>query len=166
MSFRSTNEIFNFDFQDCVIENVKFVEDSLEFTVTGLLIEPENSQNDNFIKSYLDKTKIKFSKCKILSGLKDGYKRYDVNDKLLDNVEDEYLDVDQIKNVLKYAKGAYLYAFDLNDDSTDEMFSYTFSFEFPNKDEYDDSITKSYQVRIKFAKSDFDWERYLNKYQG
>lgn len=165
MTFKSTNEIFNFDFQDAVIDSFKIGEDAINMTLTGLIIEPENSQNDNFTKSYADTTKVKFANGKIISGFKDGYKRYDVNDKLLEEVPDKHLDIDEIKLILKNSKGAYLFAMDANDDSSEELFSYTISFEFPNKDEYDNSVTNSYQVKITFTKSDFEWERYLNRVQ-
>lgn len=165
MMFRSTNEIFNFDFQDAVIENVKFNEDAISLNLSGLIVEPENSQNENFTKSYADTTSVKFFEGKLISGFKDGYRRYDVNDKLIEEVPDKNMDLSEIKLILKNAKGAYLFAVDANDDSTEELFSYTLSIEFPNKDQYDSSVTNSYQFKITFTKVNFEWDRYLNKVQ-
>lgn len=163
--FRSTDEIFNFDFQDAVIDNVKFSENSIVLNVSALIVEPENSQNENFTKSYADSTKIKFFNGNITSGIKDGYKLYDANDKIVEEVPDTYLSIDEIKLILKNAKGAYLFALDANSDSTEELFSYNLSIEFPNEEEYDTTVTKSYQVGITFNKVTFEWERYLNKVQ-
>lgn len=164
--FRSTNEIYNFDFQDAVIDNVKFNEDEIIITVNGLIIEPENSQNENFTKSYSDTTKIKLKNAKIISAIKDGYRRYDVNDKLTDEVPDQNIDNNEIKLILKNSKGAYLFAMDANVDSSEELFSYTVSIEFPNEDEYDSAVMKSYQIKFTFTQSVFEWNGYLNKVQN
>lgn len=165
MMFRSTNEIYNFDFQDAVIDSFKVEDDAIKISLTGLIIEPENSQNENCTKSYADTTSVRFFDGKIISAIKDGYRRYDVNDKLIEEVKDTNVDIESIKMILKNSKGAYLFAMDANDDSTEELFSYTLSIEFPNKDQYDSSVTTSYQIKIKFTKVNFDWERYLNRVQ-
>lgn len=163
MAFTSTNEIFNFDFQDAVFQTVKFNENDITIVLDALIVEPENSQNENFTKSYADTAKLKFENAKIKKGIKDGYRRYDTNDKLTDEVLDKALDMDEIKLILKNAKGAYLFAMDANDDSTEELFSYTLSIEFPNEDQYDTTVTNSYQISITFTKVNVYWDRYLNK---
>lgn len=164
MSFRSVNEIYNFDYQDAVIESVKDAEDGLVFELTGLIVEPENSQNENYTKSYADTCKVKFKNCKILKAIKDGYKRYDANDKLLEEVPDEDIALESIKTILKNSKGAYLYAIEMCDNSTEELFVYNICFEFANTN-YDTNVTKSYQVKLSFTECSITWNKYLNKVQ-
>lgn len=165
MKFKSVDEIFNFDFQDSVVKNMKFNDKEISFDLTGLIVEPENSQNENFTKSYADTVKVRFIDGKLLGGIKDGYRQYDANDKLIDEVSDEQLDVDQMKLILKNAGGVFLYAMDSDKDSEEGKFIYNISIEFPPKEQYDTCATVSYQFKISFSKAIFEWDRYLNRVQ-
>lgn len=161
MSFKSVNEIFNFDFQDATISNVK-IGDDITFNLEALIIEPENSQNDNYTKSYADTSKVKLTNGKLLSAIRDGYRHYDANDKLIEDVADESLDLDQSKMILKGCNGAYLYAIEMCNESSEDLFVYNLCVEFPNMD-YDTTVTKSYQFKVSFTESVITWERYMNK---
>lgn len=163
MGFRSVNEIHNFDFQDALIKNVKTKDNDYILEIDALIVEPENSQNENFTKSYADIAKITLKDAKILSGVKDGYKHYDANDKLLEEIADASMEASSISTIFNNAKGAYLYAVDLCDESTDDLFVYNFCIEFPSKEAYDTCVTTSYQVKISFKEVVVNWEKYLNK---
>lgn len=166
MSFKSVDELFNFDFQDVVIKGVEIIPEGITFTVDALIVEPENTQNENFIKSYADTAKIRFSGGRIYSGVRDGYKRYDANDKLLSEVPDTSLSENEVKTVLEKSNGAYLYAVDRNDESKEDDFYYTISIEFPHEEEFDTNATESYQIVIRFSKAIVTWEKYLNRVQN
>ena len=160
--FRSENEIYNFDFADAKIEQFKIDGANVIITLEALIIEPENSQNENYTKSYAGLTKAKFENAEIISGIKDGYKRYDANNKLVEDVEDTPIDKDELLMILKNSKGAYLYAMDANDNSSENLFSYTVSIEFANMN-YDTTVTKSYQFIMTFKRALFEWDKYMNK---
>ena len=165
MSFKSVNEIYNFDFADSTISNFKINDEYISFELDALIIEPENSQNENYTKSYADTVKVKFIKGKLLGGIKDGYKRYDANNKLLEDVPDEPVDIEEAKILLKSVNGAYLYAMDACHGSNESLFLYEISIEFPSKIPYDTSVTKSYRFKFNFTESVFEWNKYLNKVQ-
>ena len=61
MGFRSENEIYNFDFRDATIEGVEIGPEEILIKVDGLIVEPENSQNENYTKSYADTSKIRLT---------------------------------------------------------------------------------------------------------
>lgn len=166
MSFKSVDEIFNFDFQDAQIFNFKATDEMISFELESLIVEPENSQNENYTKSYAATTKVRLMDGKIVSGLKDGYKRYDANDKLIEEVPDSYIENSSLLTILKNSKGAFLFAMDANDDSKEGSFSYNVSFEFPSKEAYDNLGSVSYQVKMTFSKAIFEWDRYMNKVQS
>lgn len=165
MSFKSVDEIFNFDFQDATVSKIKFGEDNISFLLDALIVEPENSQNENYTKSYADTVKVRLENGKLISGVKDGYKRYDANDKLLEEVDDQSLDNEETKIILKSAEGVYLYAMDACKESEEGNFVYNISLEFPSKIAYDTSVTNSYQVKVSFTKAVFEWDKYMNKVQ-
>ena len=163
MGFRSENEIFNFDFRDATIEGVEIGPEEILIKVDGLIVEPENSQNENYTKSYADTSKIRLTGGKIKKVIKDGYKRYDADNNLLESVDDKSLSPDEGKKVLENAKGSFLFAADVNDSSTDELYSYDFSIEIPSKVAYDTSVTDSYSITITFTKAVVTWNKYMNK---
>lgn len=165
MGFRSVNEIHHFDFQDAIIKSYKEKDDNAIFEVEALIVEPENSQNENFTKSYADVTKITLKEAKLISAIKDGYKHYDANDKLLEEIPDTNLEKSSIETILKNSKGSYLFAVDACKESTEELFVYNFSIEIPSKEAYDTCPTVSYQIKFSFKEAVFNWERYLNRVQ-
>jgi len=164
MGFKAVDEIYNFDFQDAQIFNAKFG-DGISFELEALIVEPENSQNENFTKSYAGTTRVRFIDGKIVGACKDGFKRYDADNKLIEEVADSPMDEDQIKLILKNANGAYLYAMDANPESEEGNYSYTLSLEFPSNDKFDTTNNISYQVKIKFTKAIFEWDKYMNRVQ-
>lgn len=165
MSFKAVDEIYNFDFQDAQFSNFKFGE-GISFELEALIVEPENTQNENYTKSYAGTTNVRLIDGKITGGCKDGYKRYDANDKLIEVVEDSPMDEDALKLILKSGSAAYLYAMDANPDSKEDEYSYTLFIEFPSKEEYDTTGGVAYQVKVKFTKAIFEWEKYMNRVQG
>jgi hypothetical protein len=163
MGFRSEDEIYNFDFRDAVIDSVEIIPEGITFKLDGLIVEPENSQNENYTKSYADTTKLRLSGGRIKKVIKDGYKRYDADNNLLESVDEQSLSEAEGKKLLENAKNAFLFAADVNDSSNVELFSYDFSIEIPSKIPYDTSVTDSYSITITFTKAIVTWNKYLNK---
>ena len=165
MSFKSVDEIYNFDFQDAVISKFKIGNEGINIELESLIVEPENSQNENYTKSYAATTTVRLVDGKILSGIKEGYKRYDANNKLIESVDDVYIDDEQIKLIMKSSNGAYLFAMDANPESEEGRFSYNISIEFPSQEEYDLTGGVIYEIKVSFSKAVFEWDKYMNKVQ-
>ena len=163
MKFKAVDEIFNFDFQDALASKFKLNDDGISMELEGLIVEPENSQNENYVKSYADKVNVRFLDGKILGGLKDGYRRYDANDKLIEDVDDISMDSEEIKILLKSAGSFYLYGMNYNKDSKEGSYIYSLLIEFPSKEEYSSSNLTSYEVKISFKSAIFEWDKYLNR---
>ena len=107
--FISKNEADHFSYEDSVIKDVQITDDHISLQVDALIVEPQNSQNTNFQRSYADTATIFFENGKILKGVKEGYKRYDANDKLLEEVADQELNDEQLGTLLSGLKEQYLY---------------------------------------------------------
>ncbi len=163
MAFKSVNEIYNFDFQDAQIVDFKQNNEGINFNIEALIIEPENSQNENYTKSYADTVRVHLANAKIISAVKCGYKKYDANNKLVEEVPDKLIENEALKIILKASVGAYLFAMDANPESNEEMFSYDISLEFPSKEEYDNIGSQIYTIKVNFTKSVFEWDRYKNR---
>ena len=71
------------------------------FLVEALIVAPHNSQNHNFTKSYADETTIRFENAKVIKGIREGYKRYDADDNLLETIEDQPLSIAETDTLMQ-----------------------------------------------------------------
>lgn len=164
MSFKSENELEQFSFENCEVVDVTQKEDKLEFKLEALIVRPRNSQNANYTESYADTATLSLFNPEIIEAFKEGYKLYDANDNVKEEIPDVELAAAEIQELLyKKAKGMYL-ADVVCGEKTPNSSQYTFFFEEPPTEEYGDDLrSDSYMVRISFEKSVICWERYLNR---
>jgi hypothetical protein len=166
MGFKSVDEIEKFRFDDCQIASFKVENDCIRFELEALIVKSDNSQNTNFTESYAGTVTARFMGGKITGGVKDGYRFYDADGKLLKNVEDAELNEDELKAFPKLCEGAYLYRMDraadgeMQDTENDRQ-HYILSIEFT--DEEEGAMGDSYQLYIVFDRAVFEWERYMNR---
>ncbi len=164
MNYKSTNEIEAFSFKDCRITGFEVEEDCITLVLEALIIKKENSQNTNYTDSYAGTTTARFIKGKITDGVKDGYKYYDANDVLINEVPDHKLSEEEIEKIPKQCENAYLYFLNKNDnEKEDGMLSYSLGIEF--EDESEGTVSDSYCLNILFEKAVFEWDRYMNRVQ-
>lgn len=164
MGFQSIDELQQFSFEDCQIDSISIQADGIYLEVEALIVLPNNSQNTNYTASYADVTQIRLQGGKLLKGWLAGYKYYDANDNLLDEVPDKLLEASEIEQICKQISGAYLYSLDCIDKSADGHNIYAMGIEFADEEEYStDSV--NYRFEITFDKAIVNWERYLNRVQ-
>ena len=157
MKFNSKNEIDKFSFKDAEITGYSGGDNDIEFKLEALIVEPDNSQNSNFTKSYADSAVLRLDKGKILSGFKEGYSYYDANDTLIEKVDDKDMSIDEIEALLKESKGAYLFEVSKCDSG------YIFGIEFVGEDQFDPSEDDTYYITFAGEDITVSWDRYLNK---
>ena len=160
MKFNSRNEIETFSFNDAEITGYSCDNTCVEFKLEALIVEPSNSQNTNFTKSYADSTVLRLDSGEILSGFKEGYSYYDANDTLIEKVDDKEMSIDEITNLLKDSKGAYLFDVKKCEEG------YVFGIEFVGEDQFDPSEDDTYYVTFKGKDISVSWDKYLNRVQG
>ena len=163
MGFKSTNEIEKFTFDDCVISSFKVNDAGIILVLEALIVDSNNSQNTNYTESYADTTTVRLLEGKIISAKKDGYKYYDANDVLMEEVPDEILSEEETYNIIKTCEGAYLYYMEKDTDRTSSENIYNIGLEFT--DEEDNTAADSYEIKVSFSDAIFTWERFLNRVQ-
>ena len=163
MGFKSTNEIEKFTFDDCVISSFKVNDAGIILVLEALIVDSNNSQNTNYTESYADTTTVRLLDGKIISAKKDGYKYYDANDVLMEEVPDEILSEVETDNIIKTCEGAYLYYMEKDADNESSDNIYNIGLEFT--DEEDNTAADSYEIKVSFKEAIFTWERYLNRVQ-
>ena len=161
MSFCSTNEIDNFRYDDCCIVKRKNTETDLVLEVKALIVKGDNSQNANFTESYADLTQIIFRNGSIIMGIKEGMKRYDADENLIEEIKDTVLDDVTLEQVCNNLEGMYLHGI-MHVDDTDD---YVIFIEKAGEDEesYDIISSDNYQIKVHCDSVIMRWDRYLNR---
>lgn len=163
MGFKSVNEIEKFTFDDCVISSFKVNEAGIILVLEALIVDSNNSQNTNYTESYADTTTVRLLDGKIISAKKDGYRYYDANEVLMEEVPDTVLSDVETENIIKICEGAYLYYMEKDADNESSENIYNIGLEFT--DEEDNTAADSYEIKVSFKEAIFAWERYLNRVQ-
>ena len=163
MAFKSVNEIEKFTFDDCVVSSFKVNEAGIILTLDALIVDSNNSQNTNYTESYADTVTGRLLDGKIISAKKDGYKYYDANEVLLEEVPDVVLSKEETENIIKTCEGSYLYYMEKDNETESETNIYNIGIEFV--DEEDSTSADSYEIKVSFSEAIFTWERYLNRVQ-
>lgn len=172
MAFVSKNEIEQFSFDDCQIDRIENTEKDIILYLDALIVKERNSQNSNFTLSYADTVKATLKNAKIYSVILAGYRVYDANDNLLEEIPDEAIPEPKWKNILKGLGSAYLYR--MSELSKEEAaglednpsFVYDIEVETFSDAEVPDLRDDAYTIRIGFDESVFTWDRYLNRVQN
>ena len=81
-------EVDKFAYDDCKIIKANTSQNVLALTVEALVVEPDNSQNKNFTKSYAGDTDIVFTDMHIVKSVKEGYRYYDADGNLITEFEE------------------------------------------------------------------------------
>lgn len=165
--FECNGEVDKFAYDDCKIIKVNISQNLMALTVEALAVEPDNSQNKNFTKSYAGDTDIVFTDMHIVKSVKEGYRYYDADGNLVSDEPDRELTEDELKELIKGLEGDYLYGIKGVDDPEAEKKRYVIGIELPPENPEDvTEVTDSYQMLIECKNVKFSWEKYMNRING
>ena len=160
MGYRAVDEIENFRYDDCQITGLYLRDEEICIEVESLIVGRNNSQNTNFTESYAGTTKMHFKGGKIEHAIKDGYRYYDANEVLLQEVKDRILEDDEAADLYANCGGSYLYNIEITDRAKEQCCRLYIEF-------VDDENlpSESYTLEMSYDEAVFVWERYLNRVQ-
>ncbi len=158
--FQSKNEIGQFSFADARILSSRLDEHTWTLETEALIVLPGNSQNTNYTKSYADTASILFTGAVVEKAVKEGFRRYDADDRLLEEVPDKELSQQEIKKLLSELPEKYLYDVQCVEEENDRFA--VLGIEYPTED-LTGADAESYQIRIRYKDVTVTWERYLNR---
>lgn len=156
MAFVSKNELDKFSFADCVCSGFARDNSTIKLTLDALIVKANNSQNSNYTDSYADVTECTIEGVEILAVLKEGYTRYDADDNIIEEVNDEPVAPCDYAEIYKLIEGAYLSRFFKTKED--------YLLEFELADEVG-AMADSYEFRLTAKDIIFKWDRYLNRVQ-
>ena len=177
MSFKSIDELGRFSFEDVVIEDMRFVNGEVHFTLNALIVLPNNSQNTNYTMSYADTSELVLEAGKMVEAVREGFKYYDADDNLIEAVPEKPFLAPELDSVPEKCLGGYLCEVQkvyLDDEpvrntvgteaeATKQL--YDFYIEFPADDGTNGVAPESFRLRFSFEHAVVCWERYLNRVQ-
>ncbi len=159
MRFQAINELEHFNFQDAQIKQFSVSEGMISFELDAVIVKAQNSQNANYTDSYAGTLAMRLLGGKIQKAVKEGYKYYDANDVLVEEIPDEELSEDAMKQLIKASKDYYLFDVVKVDDDQNTTGHYLYLFGLDADEE------TSYWFQIEFEKSILEWDRYMNRVQ-
>ncbi|MCR5666299.1 MAG: hypothetical protein K6G01_05670 [Eubacterium sp.] len=159
MAYRSVDEIEQFSFEDCQISKVEKTPDGICFVVDALIVRPQNSQNTQFTESYADTAAIQIEQVSNLRVAKEGYRYYDADDRLIEEVPDQPLNEEEITAVLRQSSGAYLFEVQSQGENL------TMRVEFADATDQDPLASTTYEFKMQYKEIVITWDKYLNRVQ-
>ena len=103
MIYKSINEIDKFAFDDCQVISFEIKGDKAVLELEALVVLEGNSQNDNCTKSYAGTTYMEIEAVSVEECVRIGYKKYDANNNLVEQEEDEKLGKNAIEKLMRIA---------------------------------------------------------------
>lgn len=158
MGYISINETDKFGYSDCVINKATIDESGIRLELEALIVKSANSQNSNYTDSYAGDTVCILKNAKIYKILKVGYKYYDANDRLIEEMPDEVMQFDN-GELSQIMAGAYLPEFIDNGDG-----NYSVVVEMASEDISEN--TDEYIIEVNCEEVSMSWEQYMNRVQN
>jgi hypothetical protein len=158
MKFNTVDELQHFSFDDSAINELKTEDGKISFTFQGATVKADNSQNARFQDMFCGEIRLELEDADIVRIVKEGYKYYDANGDLQEQVPNQDVPAPAQKSVLeRCAKGV---VFTAVEDSVEDGFASEFGIDVPRED--DEEEVDTYWLCIRFAHARAMWDRYCN----
>lgn len=157
MGYRVVNEVNNFDYRDSYTTQAEINGKSIVLHVEALIVKSNNSANSNYTNSYAAESRIEFTNATITKLVKLGYRRFDANDNLIEEIKDKeepFAAIDMEKLMSKVFVTGIEKA-----ENSDSI--YHLMIELP--DEEPGAITDEYDIEIVCDEIITSWDSYMNR---
>lgn len=154
--FKSTDELEHFSFNDCVLTDIAKSEDGLVLSAEALIVNANNSANENFTDSYAGPTDIKIVNGSLVGLIKVGFKYYNADGVLIKEVPDTPVNKLEWDSLIKTLPGNYLVSL----KKEEEFFEAEIEIE-----ESDGTVGNSYLLKLSGDSVTVTWEYYMNRVQ-
>ena len=145
--YKTQDELQNFNFEEAYIDEIRMNLDTFIMTLENVKILPENSCNRDIRLMRTNDITVSFQRAKIKNIVEEGFKRYDADGKLIEEVTDIEIEEEKYTGLLKSFEGSTIYSIE------------------KNKDEYVvlvDAPEHLYDISISANQDIEEWERFIN----
>ena len=153
MRFKLENSYSAFSYKDATVLTWEQKENNMVMVLSGVIALANNPCNEELVDRYVDDLQLRMLHCRIRRILLEGYKYYDANDVLQEEVPDKEIPVMDYPNIMKECEGQG-FLFQIEEETIDGETCYHFSI---------DVEEKTYLVTLQMEKSIMEWERFMNR---
>lgn len=158
MKFQSVNELEHFSFEDSEIQELQAAPEQLTFTLSGALVKAGNSQNGRYQDMYCGTLVLRLEHVKIARIVKEGFKYYDADGRLLREVPDEDVPEQKAPQVLDRCKKGRI--FTAVEDTVESGYAWEFGIDVPREE--DEEEVDTFWLCLLFESATAMWERYCS----
>ncbi len=147
MKYTTTNELSGFDFKDAYIGEIRAMSETFTMGLDNVTILPENSKNRDIRKMRTNQLLLKIRGAKIEDFVEEGYKIYDANGNLKEQINDRPIAPEEYTEEFKKLEGCVINTLEKGEDA------YEFSI---------DTEDHTYLLRVAGTEDTEEWERFMS----
>lgn len=155
MSYQLINKLQQFSFQHGSMLSCKWNDTNLYMEIDGAVANDNNDYNNRSVNTYISTLSLQFFEAKVEELLLEGYKYYDANNVLLDEVPDKTIDPEKLDEIMRLCESGYIANAKILESKNQRFFQ---QFQIDAVDSND-----TYCFTISFKKSVASWERFMQK---
>lgn len=155
MRFETKDNLQLFDFSEVTVKEIEMSNTgSITFILEALIAKANNPTNEECVDRFVDIASMRFIDAEITEMFKEGFKYYDANGNLKEQVDDEIIDSADMSSIISKCKDVVL--FDLISVSKEENgYVYQIGIDL-NEDD-------TYWITISCKGSSVQWEKFMNR---
>lgn len=154
MRFQTVNALNLFRFEEVTVKEIDLKNKVVTVIMDALIVKGNNPNNEEFVDRFADTANVRFQNARITEVVKEGYKYYDANDRLLEEEPDQPIPVMEYEALLKKCKDVYL--FDIISLKEEEgAYEYQLGMDLNESD--------TYWITIGCTETIVEWEKFKNK---
>lgn len=154
MRFQTVNDLNLFRFDESTIKELRFHNDKLEMVLEALIAKGNNPCNEECVDRFVDIASLRFVDAKVVSMVKEGFKYYDADGNLKDQVEDAVISPLEYESIFKSCKDVILYDLILSKMAPGE-FEYQIGIDLNDED--------TYWITVACKETVTEWDRFMNR---
>lgn len=148
MKYRTENEFEHFEFHEVHISDVEVTNGLFHIVLDDVIILPENSCNRDIRNMRANGLVFKIRDMKIESFLKEGYKTYDANGRLIGQTDDTKIEESEYADIFAAFADGYVFSIEKAENL------YTFV--------VDATDEHTYELKVSGSGDSQEWDKFLN----
>lgn len=157
MKFRTVNDLNTISINEMKLISMELTQQSLVLKLEGAVVKADNSNNNRYEDVYCADMVLVFKGLKLLSFCCAGFKYYDADGRLINEVPGRPLEDKDIQKAVDIKNGAWVFSLECFDPEN-QIYRLIYDVE--------DEETKTYEAEFTFLESTASWERFAGPVEG
>lgn len=154
MRFETKNNLHLFNFEEVTLKEIEYTDKTFTMVLEALIVKGKNPNNEECVDRFAATSNLRFVNASLEKMVKEGYKYYDANGKLLDEKPDEIVPMVAVDGLLKQMQDVALFDV-IALKETEGEYIYQLGIDLNEED--------TYWLDIKCESTIVEWERFMNR---